>query len=177
MHGYGLAQTILVSRDGAGPMACFALLAFCGFLRPLKRRGRVEPPRRARAKSPATPTVELNAIELGLLAELSLEQARANEELVDDPAQRPEIRRSAQETAMAWRERARVFQLQACRRGAAPLVPDVHAYTGPERRAGMRRRDARRTGPASSLGTRPGDRRTVPDRRRGDRRRPELASR
>jgi hypothetical protein len=159
-------------------MAYFALLAFCGLLRPpLPRSSPNEWPRRALAKSAATPTVKLNAIELALLAELSLEQARAHDQLVDDPAQRPEIRRSAAATAGAWRERARAFQSQAFRQSAAPIAPDVHAYSGPERRTGMRRRETRRTGPAPSVGRQPGDRRGVPDRRRGDRRRPELASR
>ena len=177
MHGFGLAESILLNRDGAGLMACFALLAFCGLLRPLQRSGRFAPTLRAEPNDPATPTVKLNAIELGLLAELSLEQAHAHQELVDDPAQSPEIRQSAAATAVAWRERARVFQSQACRQAAAPIVPDVHAYTGPERRKGLRRRETRRTGSTPSVGRQPGDRRMAPDRRQGDRRRPELAPR
>lgn len=177
MHGYGLVQTILLGRSDAGLMAWFALLASCGLLRPLQRRGCLERPRRARAVDAARPTVKLNAIELGLLAELSLEQARAHEELVDDAAARPETRRTAAATAMAWRERARVFQAQAHRQGAAPFVPGVQTYPGPERRRAMRRRDARRTGAGVSVGTRQRDRRWMPDRREGDRRRPELASR
>lgn len=177
MHGYGLEQTILLGRSAAGVMAWLALVTFCGLLRPLQRRGRIDRPRRARAEAAATPTVRLNAIELGLLAELSLEQARAHEELADDAAARPETRRTAAATAMAWRERARVFQAQAHRQRAASFVPGVQACPGPERRRAMRRRDARRTGAGVSVGTRQGDRRRMPDRRQGDRRRAELASR
>ena len=177
MHGHGLVPTILLSRDGAGFMAWFALLVFCGLLRPLQRTSRVEARRRARREDAATPMVKLNGIELGLLAELSLEQARAHEEVVDDEAARPETRRKAAATVMAWRERAHVFQSHAQRQGAAPFVPAVQAYTGLERRRATRRREMRRTVPRVSVGRQRGDRRTVPDRRLGDRRHPELAPR
>lgn len=177
MHAYGLAQTILLSRGAAGFTACFALLAFCGLLRPLQRRDRLEPPRDARPGNAPAPTVKLNAIELALLAELSLEQARAHEEMVDDPAVQPETRRKAARVATAWRERAKVFQAQARLQAAAPFVPNAHGYTGPERRRTMRRREARRTGPGTSTMRQRGDRRGLPDRRRDDRRRGELALR
>ena len=179
MHGHGLVQTTLLGGSGAGLVACFALLAFCGLLRPLERRTRVASLRRARPKNPATPTVRLNAVELGLLAELSLEQARAHDQVVDDASQRPETRRSAAATATAWRDRARAFQSHARRLGAAPMGPGEHfsqAYTGPERRRQSRRCQTRRTGAPTSAGIEPADRRTLPDRRQGDRRRPELAS-
>ena len=78
---------------------------------------------------------------------------------------------------MEWRERARVFQVYAHRQGAAPFVPAVQAYTGPERRRTTRRREMRRSRPRASVWRQRGDRRTVPDRRSGDRRHPELAPR
>jgi hypothetical protein len=178
MHAYGLAQTIVLGRGAAGFMACFALLAFCGLLRPLQRRGRVRlPPRGTRPKNAPNPTVKLNAIELGLLAELSLEQARAHEELVDDPTVRPETRRKAAAVATAWRERAQVFQAHARRQSAAPIIPGDPAYTGPERRNTMRRCETRRTGPGTSARRPSGDRRSLPDRRQDERRRPALAPR
>lgn len=177
MHGHGLVPTIVLGRDGAGLMAWFALLAFCGLLRPLQRSSRVEARRRPRREDAAQPTIKLNAIELGLLAELSLEQARAQEEVVDDEAAPPETRRKAAATAMAWRERAHVFQSHARRQGAVPFVPAVHAYTGRERRRTTRRREMRRTVPRVSVGRQRDDRGTVPDRRIGDRRHPELAPR
>ncbi|MBV8712432.1 MAG: hypothetical protein JOY56_11675 [Solirubrobacterales bacterium] len=180
MHGHGLAQTVLLGRDGAGLAASFALLALSGLLRPFERRGRVRPPRRARRQDAPARTVRLNAIELGLLCELSLEQARAHEEVVDDPSQQPETRRTAAATAVDWRERARMFQLQARLQGALPTVPRGHcspAYTGPERRNQTRRRQTRRTGARASVGVDLDDRRCGADRRQSDRRRPELAPR
>ena len=180
MHGHGLAQAILFGGDGAGLVVCFALLAFCGLLRPLGGRTRIKLPQPARPDIPATPIVRLNAIEFGLLAELSLEQARAHEELAEDASQAPETRRSAAGAAVAWRERACGFQLQARQVGAAPICPGEHfgrVYAGPERRRQTRRREMRRTGAPASLAVDRDDRRSGPDRRQGDRRRPELASR
>ena len=153
MHGHGLTQTILLGGDGAGLVVCFAMLAVCGLVRPFEWSVRVKLPRRARPQNAPATTLNLNAIELGLLAELSLEQARAHEELLGDPTQRPEARRAAAATAAAWRERARGFQSQARLEAAAPVVPDEHpsrAYTGPERRRQTRRRQSRRiVAPAS----------------------------
>lgn len=179
MRDHGLAQAILLG-NAAGLVACFVLVAFCGLLRPLARRARVKPPRPARPENAATPAVRLNAIELGLLAELSLEQARAHEEVVHDESERPETRRNAAATAVAWRERARAFQEQARHQAAAPFVPGEHfarVYTGPERRNQTRRRQTRRAGAPASLGVDRGDRRRGLDRRQGDRRCPELAPR
>lgn len=184
MLGHGLAGAIQLGGGGAGVVVGFALVTFCGLLRPLDRRGWLEPPRRAREKDAAppspTPTVRLNEIELGLLAQLSLEQARAHEELVGDPSLRPETRRRAALTAAAWRDRARAFQLHARRRGAAPILSydtPSHAYTGPERRRQMRRRESRRTDAQGSGDIARADRRSGHERRQGDRRRPELAPR
>jgi len=172
-------------------LAVLALLVFSGLLRPLERRtlrtlvcqaGRrraaVEPPLDASPDPSGASPVSLNSIELGLIAELSLEMARANEVVTQDETQRPETRRVASEAANAWRERARLFQLQAQRQSAHPIVPGprpLHppslAYTGPERRRQMRRTRTRRTG-RRVLDLR--DRRIGPDRRQRDRRRPEL---
>jgi hypothetical protein len=129
--------------------------------------------------------VRLNAVELGLVSELSLEMAQAEEAVANDPAQRPETRMVASELATAWRARAARFQLEAQRLGANPLIPGeplVYAtspvYTGPERRKQTRRTRTRRTGPTPACdGLVGGDRRIRPDRRQRDRRRPELASR
>ena len=178
MLGHDLAQALQLGADGPRLIAFFALLAFCGLLRPLGPRARVERPRRARPEDEPTPIITLNAIELGLLAELSLEQARAHEEVVKDAFQRPEARRAAAGTAAAWRERARTYQLQARRQGAAPIVPGGYlsrAYTGPERRRQIRRRETRRTRGRAAGGVGRADRRTGHDRRQADRRRPELA--
>jgi len=177
MHGYGLVPTILLSRDGAGLVAWFVLLAFCGLLRPPQRKGRVEAQKRALREDAAAPTVKLNAIELGLLAELSLEQARAHDEVATDEDARPDSRRESEAIAMEWRERARVFQAYARRQGSAPFVPAAQGYAGPERRRKTRRRDMRRVVPRASVSREWGDRRTVTDRRSADRRRPELARR
>jgi hypothetical protein len=123
--------------------------------------------------------MSLNSIELGLIAELNLEMARANDAVAEDVTERPETRRVASEAANAWRERARLFQLQAQRQNAHPIGPGsrpVHsptlAHTGAERRRQMRRMRTRRTA-RRVLDLR--DRRMGPDRRQRDRRRPELA--
>ena len=67
--------------------------------------------------------MRLNAIELALIAEHSLEMARANEAVADDPTKRLETRRRASEVAAAWRHRAEVLQTQALRQSAHPIVP------------------------------------------------------
>jgi hypothetical protein len=157
-----------------------------------RRRGRAradgrstlgEPTLGAAADGPSASTVRLNSIELSLLAELSLEMARGEDAVANDAGQPPEIRRVAEELAAAWRERAQRLQLEARQQGADPILPDEHslqatapAYTGPERRKRLRRTQARRTGPTVAPGELArADRRIHPDRRRHDRRRPDLA--
>jgi hypothetical protein len=171
---------------GSHAVAVFALLVFSGLLRPLeprartlRRRAAVEPRRDALPDPAAASPMSLTSIELGLIAELNFEMAQANEAVAQDLTQRPETRRVASEAARTWRERARLFQLQAQRQSAHPNVPDPRpahppglAYTGPERRRQMRRMRTRRAdGPV--LDAR--DRRIGPDRRDRDRRRPEPA--
>jgi hypothetical protein len=142
-----------------------------------------EPMPGALRHGPLASTIGLNSIELGLLAELSLEMARGEDAVANDTAQPLEIRRVAAELAAAWRERAQRLQLEALQRGAEPILPDEHsfratapAYTGPERRKRPRRTGARRTGPpVAPDGLARADRRIHPDRRRHDRRRPGLA--
>lgn len=183
MHGHALAT--------------FAFLMFCGLLRPLQWRahGLMRPARWAPTAAEAPPDaspdpasalpMRLNAIELALIAEHSLEMARANEAVADDPTKRLETRRSASEVAAAWRHRADVLQTQALRQTAHPIVPGEgpvralgRAYTGPERRQGMRRRQMRRTDPASvATGRGRGDRRAGTERRRRERRCRQLAPR
>jgi hypothetical protein len=204
MHGHALAQTI-VSAGGPASLralaACSVLVVLCGLLRPLEARWtarlsdeesgsearrssvRSDPPADAGADRAGASATGLNSIELALIAELSLEMALAHEAVANDAAQPPEARRVASEVATGWRERARRFQLQAQRQATDPIVPDVRsihppapAYTGPERREKTRRTQTRR-GPAASYGVDRFDRRSGPDRRQRDRRRPELASR
>jgi hypothetical protein len=171
---------------GSYAVVVFALLVFSGLLRPLGpkartlRRYAAFQPRRDPSPDPAGATpVSLNSIELGLIAELNLEMAEANEAVAQDVTQRPETRRVASEAANTWRERARLFHMQAQRQGARPIVPGprpVHqaglAYTGLERRREVRRTQTRRTG-GPVLDAR--DRRIGPDRRGRDRRRPGAA--
>ena len=126
-------------------------------------------------------SLPLNAIELSLLADLNLEMAQDNEALAQDETQRPETRHRASELATAWRARARHFRLQAQRQSAQPMLPGLepspasaHAYTGPERRRQMRRRETRReTAVAVAMRLGPFDRRAGAERRGRDRRRPE----
>jgi len=127
--------------------------------------------------------VNLSAIELALVAELNLEMARAFDEVAEDAIQRLETRRAARELASRRRERARLCHLEARRLGAEPTFPDEQltaeaslSYTGPERRKQERRRRERRAGRSlpsqARRRTEVGhDRRTNPDRRRGERRR------
>jgi hypothetical protein len=195
MYGYALVQTILSGGDGT-LAACVALLVFSGLLRPFEPSARAlgkrrrtarrshEAPPKATGDRSADLAMSLNAIELALLAELSLEQASAHDGVANHADQRPEIQLAAAEAATAWRERARQFQLEARRRSGHPIIPGRPAqvtsstYTGPERRRQMRRRHARRGGPEAELEAQDRrNRRTVPERRRRDRRRRELAPR
>jgi len=183
MHGHALAT--------------FAFVLFCGLLRPLEWRASrllraarwaptaVERPWDASPDPASALPTRLNAIELALIAEYSLEMARANEAVADDATKGLETRRRASEVAAAWRHRAQVFQAHARRASAHPTLPDerpvralARAYIGPERRQGMRRRQMRRTDPASTpSGHARGDRRAGSERRRRDRRRRQLAPR
>jgi hypothetical protein len=183
VHGYVLAVSVL--------------LVFSGLLRPLQSRAWALPwqpdPRPASRELPpevspdralALP-IRLNAIELALLAELSLEQARAHEAVANDPRKRHETRVAASEAARAWRERAGLFQSQAGYRSGHPMGPGHHpllapasSYTGAERRKQMRRQQTRRVGhgpPSPAIDRR--DRRVGAERRRSDRRRPRPAPR
>jgi hypothetical protein len=193
MHGYAIAA--------------FTLLIFGGVLRPPESRARafvsylleervairrfrqghagVEPRRDAPPAPAAAPPMSLNPIELALIAEYSLEMARANEAVAEDATVQLETRRRASEVATAWRRRAQLFQMQARCQSAQPIIPgeqSIHvpgrAYTGPERRQKMRRTQTRRTEwPLASPGRSGHDRRAQVERRRRDRRRPEPAPR
>jgi hypothetical protein len=128
-------------------------------------------------------SISLNSMEIALAAEFDLEMAHAYDEIADDATQSADARRTAQETAALWRERARLCRLEAQRLTAAPMVPDAGsmsesgpAYTGPERRHRERRSGERRVnGLAAPVRLGPAiwgrDRRVNPDRRRGERRR------
>jgi hypothetical protein len=163
------------------------LLALSGLLRPLQWRARgfvslarptpASPPRPS--ASPDQAPMSLNAIELALIAEHSLEMARANQAVADDAATRLETRREAAQVAAAWRERAEQFHIAARRRSADPIVPSLQSirpYSGPERRRRMRRAQTRRNDPTTA-GDGRGDRRAGPERRGHDRRGPEPAPR
>jgi hypothetical protein len=177
--------------SGGGPIAaCFVLLLFSGLLRPWRRsapgtvkiRGLDKPlPNNSPGRVVASP-ISLSSIELALIAELSRERARDFDAVAGDADQRPEARQAASEAAIAWRERARMLQLEAGRRSGQPMLPEWPAevaastYTGPERRRRARRAETRRGGPdASSDASGSRDRRTGPERRRRDRRRARLA--
>jgi hypothetical protein len=183
MHGHALAALVVVM--------------FCGLLRPLGWRVRALVRAAGPASSDTKPPpdvmpdrgqplpMRLNAIELALIAEHSREMARANEAVADDTSKRLETRRRASDVAAAWRQRAQLFQMQAQRESARPIVPGEQTvcafgrkYTGPERRERGRRTQTRRTD-GSSVGTRHarGDRRARPERRGRDRRRPQPAPR
>lgn len=158
MHGHAIAQMILADRgawSAAALMASLSLVASSGLLRPLRRRARVTRPPSPRPDRASSSTTRLNAIELALIAELNLERARAHDEVANDHTQRPEARRRASAAAAAWRERARLFQLQARRESARPGVPAPDSMGAPATPYG---------GP---------DRRDGADRRQGDRRRPD----
>ncbi len=195
MHAHVLTQTLL-SGSGGTWLACLPLLVFCGLLRPMVRCARLfeesrraagwsrEPRRSEDRDRPGESEVRLTPIELALVAELNLEQARAHDEVANDPDRTPETRLAAARAASEWRTRASLFQQQAQRQSAepiAPLHPASHArsgvrYAGPERRRHTRRRQSARVMAASGELERR-DRRDAGDRRRGDRRRPQLAPR
>jgi hypothetical protein len=126
--------------------------------------------------------MNLNSIEIAVVAEMDLEMARGYEEVARDTTQNAETRRAAQDAASRWRERARLYSLEARRLTAEPLFPGERPasqpdrpYTGPERRKQERRRGERR-GNGSAQSGHPGaltfgrDRPINPDRRQGDRR-------
>jgi hypothetical protein len=196
MHGHAIAHTVLAVAGGPF-VACAPLLIFCGLLAPLGRGARPfdevrrtawwrAEPRRRRAGNmwQVDSPLGLNSIELALIAELNLERARAHEEVANDPDTRHETRAAAAQEAREWRARAAVFQMEAQRQSAQPIVPGVQAsdgalepaYTGPDRRKQARRRQTRRM-TAMSWARDRRDRHAAGDRRRGDRRRLELAPR
>jgi hypothetical protein len=94
--------------------------------------------------------MNLNSIEMAVVAEVDLEMARTYEEVAGDATQRPETRRAAREAASGWRERARLNQLEARHRSAEPIVPTEQTldpgrpYSGPDRRKEERRKGERR---------------------------------
>jgi hypothetical protein len=127
--------------------------------------------------------MNLNSIEMAVVAEVDLEMARGYEEVVRDTTRTAETRWAAQEAASRWRERARLYSLEARRRAAEPLLPGERSasqadrlYFGPEQRE-QERRVGERRGNGSAAAGYPGvlpfgrDRRINPDRRQGDRRR------
>lgn len=195
MLGYALTQATLLGAGGS--LAVYgALLIFSGLLGPLEPKARRPgefrrpvrsghgPPPKSRKEQPEALPISLNAIELALIAELNLERARDHDAVANDAARLPEVRQAAAAAATAWRERARLFKLEAGRRSAHWMAPGESGpvfdftYTGPERRRQMRRLQTRR-GDAEAVagGPEARDRRTAPERRRNDRRRPELAAR
>lgn len=195
MYGDALAQTIL-SVPGGPFVACLPLLIFCGLLRPVQRgvrlveegrlagRGSHGPPSRSDATGRRVGSaISLNSIELALIAELNREQARDHDAVANDPRTRPEKRLAAARAASQWRARASVFQVQAQRQSAQPIVPDYQTmddglgvvYAGPERRQRTRRTRKRRA-TAAPRGLERHNRQAIGNRRRGDRRRSELAS-
>ncbi len=171
-------------------LALFVLLFFSGLLRGLEdgrrmlvslvraRRAAGAGPPQGGTPDPSTASLpRLNAIELSLIANLSLEMAQENEALARNMTQRPETRARAAEAAAAWRERARRFQSEAQRLGSHPILPGdpstahAAAYAGPERRRQMRRRQTRAAGTAAAvMGLGPWDRRAGGDRRDRERR-------
>jgi hypothetical protein len=173
MHGHALVAVILLALSGPLRPLHWRARGFAGL-------ARVAPGAEARPNtSPAETPMSLNAIELALVAEHSLEMARAHQAVADDATSRPEARRKAAEVAAAWRQRAELFQIEARRRSAQPIVPGVRPIrpiAGPERRSRMRRKHTRRTDRAAPRHG-PRDRRAVPDRRRRDRRGAELVPR
>lgn len=203
MIGNALAHA--VSGADVSLAVCCALLIFSGLLGPLEPKARAhrkfrrtvrpsgEPASKGRADRPAEedrPEVtagSLNAIELALIVELNLERARDHDAVANDTARLPEVRKAAAAAATAWRERARMFELEAGRRSEHPVISGDSApmmdftYTGPERRRHLRRRETRRGDgqPVSERRDRLDrfDRRTGPERRGEDRRRRELAAR
>jgi len=178
-------------------LEAFVFLICCGALEPLLWRARAlvrrsalghaaaEPPHDAPPDPSIPVSMNLNSIELALIAEYNLEMARANQAVADDASKQLDTRRRASEVATAWRRRAELFQLHASRRSGHPILPGKEssrarggAYAGPERRRGMRRTQTRRTGSALVAAARGvDDRRAGAERRRSDRRHPEPAPR
>jgi hypothetical protein len=143
------------------------------------------PPAPDAAPDPTLAALNLKPIELALIAELSLEMARAHDEVASDASRRLDVRRTARKDAAGLRERARLFQLEAQRLSAYPTVDDERSaverdspYTGPERRTQDRRVRPRRAGESVPIAAQGGlERRMTRDRRRADRRREDLALR
>ena len=182
---------MFLSGAGVTLLACLPVLIFCGLLRPLRRSGGVleqtrpdehgSPPSEG-GDRPEGSAISLNSIELALIAELNLEQARAHDAVANDPDTRTETRLAAARAAGQWRVRASLLQRQAQRQSSQPMLSGYETmrdglsvvYTGPERREWTRRTRTRR---ATAMP--PGPERREPDapgdRRRGDRRCPQLA--
>ena len=195
MLGYALTQATLLGAGGS--LAVYgALLIFSGLLGPLEPKARRPgefrrpvrsghgPPPKSRKEQPEALPISLNAIELALIAELNLERARDHDAVANDAARLPQVRQAAAAAATAWRDRARLFELEAGRRSAHSMAPGESAavidftYAGPERRRQMRRRGPRRgDAEAAAAAADRRDRRAGPERRRGDRRHPGLAAR
>jgi hypothetical protein len=153
----------------------------------LIRRPRHATERRDRRESSEQPRSEnnaafsLSAVELAVVAELSLEIARAHDEVANDASRHVEKRRAARAEATALRERAESFHLEARRLSAQPMLyaPSMQKLapprTAPERRAQERRTGSRRRDGKCTVGVLGGlEQRTVPDRRKRERRGGEL---
>lgn len=137
-------------------------------------------PRKQRARhtgSENSATLSLTPMELAVAAELNLEVASGYDEVADDAARPLDSRRAARDRAIALRERADTLRLEARRLAAQPMVYAESSetrrspYCGPERRRQSRRTRPRRgdsAAPVPALGD--GERRSIPDRRRGERR-------
>jgi hypothetical protein len=174
MHSHALVAGVLLALSGLlEPLECRVRAFIC---RARWAPAAVEPPSDALHDQASAIPMSLNAIELALIAEHSLEMARGSQAVADDATTPPETRRNAADVAAAWRHRAELFQMEARRRSAYPIVPGVQpirangsAYGGPERRRRMRRTRPRRTDLAAT-GDGRGDRRARPERRRRERR-------
>ena len=180
MHGHALVALVLLALSGLLRPLGWRVRAFVGRAR--WAPAAVESPPVASPDQASATGTSLNAIELALVAEHSLEMARANQAVADDATTAPEARRKAAEVAAAWRQRAELFLTEARRRSADPIVPGVQpirangsAYTGSERRKRMRRAHPRRTDPVSAGDGH--DRRAGRERRRRERRCPQPAPR
>lgn len=181
MHSHALVACVLLALSGLlEPLECRVRAFVC---RARWEPAAVEAPSDALREEGSAIPMSLNAIELALIAEHSLEMARANQAIADDVRTPPETRRNAADVAAAWRQRAELFMVQARRQSAYRIVPAVRpirasgtVYTGPDRRRQMRRTRPRRTD-LSATGDGRGDRRARPERRRLDRRCPETVPR
>jgi hypothetical protein len=119
--------------------------------------------------------LSLSVIELAVVAELNFEIARAHDELAEDASQRLQTRRAAHAKATAIRERAQSLQVEARRRSAQPTLyaPAMckSASRVFERRTQDRRSESRRRDGQPGVGPPGGrERRTLPDRRKRERR-------